>query len=89
MRTGALDKVEGLDPNTVNDVYLGCGLPGGESGFNMARVVNILNGMDDVPGTTLTGTRPDLAVGRPNVVVPWPSSAGTMSLTSLGWRASS
>src|SRR5918994_4601584 len=50
----ALEKVEGLDPNTVDDVYLGCGLPGGESGFNMARVVNILNGMDDVPGTTLT-----------------------------------
>jgi acetyl-CoA C-acetyltransferase len=50
----ALDKVAGLDPNTVDDVYLGCGLPGGESGFNMARVVNILNGMDDVPGTTLT-----------------------------------
>jgi acetyl-CoA C-acetyltransferase len=50
----ALDKVEGLDPSAVDDVYLGCGLPGGESGFNMARVVNILNGMDDVPGTTLT-----------------------------------
>jgi acetyl-CoA C-acetyltransferase len=50
----ALDEVEGLDPNTVDDVYLGCGLPGGESGFNMARVVNTLNGMDDVPGTTLT-----------------------------------
>ena len=50
----ALDKVEGLDPNTVDDVYLGCGLPGGESGNNMARVVNVLNGMDDVPGATLT-----------------------------------
>jgi acetyl-CoA C-acetyltransferase len=50
----ALDKVEGLDPNTVDDVYLGCGLPGGEAGNNMARVVNVLNGMDDVPGATLT-----------------------------------
>ncbi|HET8960307.1 acetyl-CoA C-acetyltransferase [Nocardioides sp.] len=50
----ALDKVEGLDPNSVDDLYLGCGLPGGESGFNMARVVNTLNGMDEVPGTTLT-----------------------------------
>ena len=28
----ALDKVPGLDPNTVDDLYLGCGLPGGESG---------------------------------------------------------
>ncbi len=50
----ALDKVPALDPSTVDDVYLGCGLPGGESGFNMARVVNVLNGMDDVPGATIT-----------------------------------
>lgn len=50
----ALDKVEGLDPHTVDDVYLGCGLPGGESGNNMARIVNVLNDMDDVPGATIT-----------------------------------
>ena len=50
----ALDKVPALDPNTVDDLYLGCGLPGGESGNNMGRIVNILNGMDDVPGATLT-----------------------------------
>ncbi|WP_110181839.1 acetyl-CoA C-acetyltransferase [Nocardioides solisilvae] len=50
----ALDKVPGLDPNTVDDTLLGCGLPGGESGNNMGRVVNVLNGMDDVPGATIT-----------------------------------
>ncbi len=50
----ALDKVPALDPHTIDDLYLGCGLPGGESGFNMGRVVNILNGLDDVPGTTIT-----------------------------------
>ena len=50
----ALDKVPALDPHTVDDLYLGCGLPGGEQGFNMARVVNVINGMDDVPGATLT-----------------------------------
>jgi acetyl-CoA C-acetyltransferase len=50
----ALDKVPAVDPAAVDDVYLGCGLPGGESGFNMARVVNILNGMDSVPGATVT-----------------------------------
>ena len=50
----ALDKVEGLDPHTVDDLYLGCGLPGGESGYNMGRIVNVLNGMDDVPGATVT-----------------------------------
>jgi acetyl-CoA C-acetyltransferase len=50
----ALEKIPALDPHTVDDVYLGCGLPGGESGFNMARIVNVLNGMDDVPGATVT-----------------------------------
>ncbi len=50
----ALDTVPALDPATVDDVYLGCGLPGGESGFNMARVVNVINGMDTVPGATIT-----------------------------------
>lgn len=50
----ALDKIPALDPNTVDDLLLGCGLPGGESGNNMGRVVNVLNGMDQVPGATIT-----------------------------------
>jgi len=50
----ALDKVPELDRHTVDDLYLGCGLPGGESGNNMGRIVNVLNGMDDVPGATIT-----------------------------------
>jgi acetyl-CoA C-acetyltransferase len=50
----ALDKVPGLDPDTVDDLYLGCGLPGGESGNNLGRIVNVLNGMDQVPGATVT-----------------------------------
>jgi acetyl-CoA C-acetyltransferase len=50
----ALDKVPALDPHTVNDLILGCGLPGGEQGFNMGRVVAVKLGLDDVPGTTIT-----------------------------------
>jgi acetyl-CoA C-acetyltransferase len=50
----ALDKLPELDPNTVDDLYLGCGLPGGMSGNNMGRVVNVLNGMDQVAGATIT-----------------------------------
>ncbi|SCF42881.1 acetyl-CoA C-acetyltransferase [Micromonospora purpureochromogenes] len=50
----ALDKVPGLDPTQVEDLYLGCGLPGGEQGFNMARVVATLLGLDGLPGATLT-----------------------------------
>src|SRR3954471_12369200 len=52
--SAALAKVPELDPTTIDDHYLGCGLPGGESGNNMARVVNVLNGLDDVPGATIT-----------------------------------
>jgi acetyl-CoA C-acetyltransferase len=50
----ALAKVPELDPMTIDDHYLGCGLPGGESGNNMARIVNVLMGLDDVPGATIT-----------------------------------
>ena len=32
---------------------LGCGLPGGEQGFNLARVVAVLLGHDHLPGTTV------------------------------------
>ncbi|MCX4386631.1 acetyl-CoA C-acetyltransferase [Micromonospora peucetia] len=50
----ALDKVPQLDPGEIDDLHLGCGLPGGEQGFNMARVVATLIGLDTLPGTTLT-----------------------------------
>src|SRR5260370_493 len=50
----ALDKVPQLDPADVEDLMLGCGLPGGEGGFNMARVTAVLLGYDHLPGTTLT-----------------------------------
>src|ERR1700728_644060 len=54
MVTAALAKVPQLDPTQINDLILGCGLPGGEQGYNMARVVAILLGYDTVPGTTIT-----------------------------------
>src|SRR6476620_8195717 len=50
----ALDKVPELDPTDIDDLMLGCGLPGGEQGFNMARVVAIMMGYDHLPGTTIT-----------------------------------
>jgi acetyl-CoA C-acetyltransferase len=54
MVTAALAKVPQLDPADIADLMLGCGLPGGEQGFNMARVVAIMLGYDHLPGTTLT-----------------------------------
>jgi acetyl-CoA C-acetyltransferase len=50
----ALAKVPQLDHTLIEDLYLGCGLPGGEQGFNMARVVATLLGLDGLPGATVT-----------------------------------
>ena len=50
----ALDQVPALDVAEIDDLMLGCGLPGGEQGFNMGRVVAVLLGLDHVPGTTIT-----------------------------------
>ena len=50
----ALAKVPQLDPAGIDDLMLGCGLPGGEQGFNMARIVAVQLGLDTVPGTTVT-----------------------------------
>jgi acetyl-CoA C-acetyltransferase len=47
-----LEKVPQLDPNEIDDLMLGCGQPAGEAGFNIARVVSILAGID-VPGVTV------------------------------------
>lgn len=54
MIKAALAKVPQLDPASIEDIMLGCGLPGGEQGFNMARVVAVMLGLDNVPGTTVT-----------------------------------
>jgi acetyl-CoA C-acetyltransferase len=54
MVTAALAKVPQLDPADIGDFMLGCGLPGGEQGFNMARVVAVMLGYDHLPGTTVT-----------------------------------
>ena len=55
----ALDKVPALDPRDIDDLMLGCGLPGGEQGYNMGRVVSVLLGRWSMPSSTLT-TRPML-----------------------------
>ncbi|SDE21615.1 acetyl-CoA C-acetyltransferase [Glycomyces harbinensis] len=54
MVRAAVAKVPGLDPSMVDDLLLGCGLPGGRQGMNMARIVAVLLGWDTVPGATVT-----------------------------------
>ncbi|WP_405830428.1 MULTISPECIES: acetyl-CoA C-acetyltransferase [unclassified Streptomyces] len=50
----ALAKIPELDPRQIDDLMLGCGLPGGEQGHNLARIVAVQMGMDYLPGTTIT-----------------------------------
>ncbi|ONK13825.1 acetyl-CoA C-acetyltransferase [Streptomyces sp. MP131-18] len=50
----ALDRVPALDPADLDDLLLGCGLPGGEQGHNLARVVAVQLGLDGLPGATVT-----------------------------------
>ncbi|WP_055585008.1 acetyl-CoA C-acetyltransferase [Peterkaempfera griseoplana] len=50
----ALDKVPQLDPREIDDLMLGCGLPGGEQGHNLGRIVAVQLGMDHLPGCTVT-----------------------------------
>src|SRR5262245_33779100 len=50
----ALDQVPSFDPAEIDDLMLGCGLPGGEQGNNLGRAVAVLLGLDTVPGATIT-----------------------------------
>jgi acetyl-CoA C-acetyltransferase len=48
-----MDKVPQVKASDVEDLIMGCGQPAGEAGFNIARVVAVLAGLDDVPGVTV------------------------------------
>jgi acetyl-CoA C-acetyltransferase len=48
-----IEKVPQLDPTTVEDVIWGCGQPGGEAGYNVARVAALLADLPNVPGVTV------------------------------------
>lgn len=50
----ALAKIPELDPKLIEDLMLGCGLPGGEQGYNLGRIVAVQMGMDHLPGCTIT-----------------------------------
>ncbi len=48
-----LRKVPQVEPHMIEDLLVGCGQPAGESGYNIARVVAVMAGLDDVPGVTV------------------------------------
>ena len=44
----------GIDPTTIDDAIVGCGMPNGEQGFNVARVAWLAAGLPEtVAGTTV------------------------------------
>ena len=53
MVQAALAKIPQLDPRDIDDLMLGCGSPAGKQGYNLARVVAVLAGLDQLPGTTV------------------------------------
>jgi acetyl-CoA C-acetyltransferase len=48
-----LKKVPQVQGSDVDDLMMGIGQPAGEGGFNIARVVAVLSGLDNVPGVTV------------------------------------
>jgi acetyl-CoA C-acetyltransferase len=48
-----LEKVPEIRGSAIDDLMCGCGLPGGEQGFNLGRVVSIMSRLD-TPGCTIT-----------------------------------
>ncbi len=50
----AVKRAEGLDPADIEDVALGCAMPEGEQGMNVARIASVLAGLpDEVPALTV------------------------------------
>lgn len=51
---GALKQVPGLDPQAIEDAVIGCAMPEGEQGLNMARLAVLLAGLPNtVAGVTV------------------------------------
>ncbi len=51
---GVIAHVPGLDPHDIGDVVVGCAMPEGEQGMNVARIGVLLAGLpDNVPAVTI------------------------------------
>ena len=88
---GVLAQAPGLDPAAVEDVIVGCAIPEGPQGFNVARLGVLLAGLPDtVPGVTvnrfcasgltaLAMAADRIRVGEADVII----AAGTESMSQV------
>ena len=50
----AVERAKGLDPAEIEDVVIGCAMPEGEQGLNVARIISMYSGLPDtVPAMTI------------------------------------
>lgn len=50
----AVERAEGLDPAEIEDVVIGCAMPEGEQGLNVARIISMYSGLPEtVPAMTI------------------------------------
>lgn len=88
---GALERIPQLDPREIDDVILGCAMPEGEQGMNVARIAALRAGLP-VETSAMTINRfcasglqaianaaDAIAVGRAEVVI----AGGTESMTMI------
>jgi acetyl-CoA C-acetyltransferase len=49
----ALGRLDGFDPATLDDIYVGCAQPRDEQGGNLARRIAVQLGLDNIPAATV------------------------------------
>ncbi len=93
----ALQRTPGLEPGEVDDVILGCAMPEGEQGLNVARVAALRAGLpDSVPGVTVnrfcaSGLQA-IAMAAERILAGWAEvvvAGGTESMSRIpmsGWK---
>lgn len=87
----ALAQVPALDPKTIEDAIVGCAIPEGEQGLNVARIGALLSGLPDTVGgvtvnrfcasglTAIAMAADRIRVGEAEVMI----AAGTESMSMV------
>ncbi len=85
---GFLERTPQLDPTAIDDVIIGCAMPEGEQGMNIARVALLRAGLPiEVPGMTLnrfcSSGLQTLATGAAQIAAGWSDMVLTGGVESM------